>query len=146
MSDREQFELADWISGENPQVIQFAKDFMGVAFKRSEEHHGIVLGEVTWSILRPGDDRAPEPPKAIENPVMVYGVADVLYRKPRAVKVETGITNDLEPKDLIALRQATRRAHRAACPGEPPLTDAKCDEIINRIGPETIERDIRKLH
>ena len=133
MSDREQYEAADWISGDNEVTVSLAQTYVETAFRRAMEANGIVLGDIEWSLLSPEDDRVPDPPDDIENPHMVYGVANVLYRKPKVIKSEAGMVNDLEPKDLETLRGVTRRAYASVYPGQT-LTDEQCDGIINKQG------------
>lgn len=143
MSDREQYEAADWISGDSETVVSLAKVYMETAFRRAMEAEGVVLGDIVWQIKKPGDDRVPDPPDNIEDPHLLYGAADVLYRKPIVAKAEAGMINDLEPEDLERMRVATRRAHRSVYPGAADLSDTQCDSIINRQGPETVEKLIR---
>ena len=51
---------------------------------------------------------------------------------------------DLEPKDLERLRTILRRVHQSYNPGKPELSTEKCDEYINKNGPDAALAALRE--
>jgi hypothetical protein len=67
----------------------------------------------------------------------------VVLTERAAVVPATGFIYDLTAKDLARLREVTRLMHYQAYPDSPLLTDAECDEIIERIGPQVALKNLR---
>ncbi len=102
-------------------------------------------GEISYAILKPGDDRVPLVPRWLE---IINGVIPRLLLATTKTtsslhKEPIGIVGDLDKKDIGRLRAITRRAHRKAHPKTMPLTNQECDRIIDQIGMEVVMDQLR---
>lgn len=132
------FETAAWFDPTNPIARRETKKSLLIAMTRLQEHCSVVLGEFHWSVLSPGDDRVPEPPKVAPNGIkLMFVEAEVVALKPKLG--QQSFVMDLEFADLELLRKITRRGAKKA---GRKLTDKECDAIIDQLGPEMAERTL----
>ena len=99
------------------------------AFTEDERALGVIFGDLTFYEA--------EHPK--DGP-MIVGEATVVRMAPSS----TRIIHQLHPKELEALRAATRRAHQRANPGAERLTDQECDAVIDQQAPKTLEAMVKR--
>lgn len=124
-------EFAIWMDGRETEEMKldYAKQLSSVIA-------GIpaITGPLMMHEMRPGEDRMPEVPKGMMGPDvrLLVGESTVISLLE---ETEGNFVGDLEPKDLERLRAILRRVHRSWNPGSPELSTEKCDEYINRNGP-----------
>jgi hypothetical protein len=138
MKPGEVLEMAIWLQGNETQEM---KDRFRDDIAEALSTTNLVTGPVIMTELSPGDDRVPPVPDHIQGPdvKLLVGEATVLDYTPGEPDYEAGEGNfigDLEPKDLERLRAILRRVHQTWNPGKPELSTEKCDEYINRNGPD----------
>lgn len=148
------FEMAIWLSGEEMpgQVAHWKTVVCEQAARTAERQNNVLIGPMTFTEKRPGEDRVPPVPDHIHgiDVRLLVAEAKVISDRPLIVK-ETGFVADLRPEDLARLRQITRRAHAKRVPGDR-LSDRNCDQIIEALGPDAAvktlreNRDGRSLH
>lgn len=144
----EVIESAIWLSGEeNEQMIQAFKDRVRINIDEEAKKWNVVVGPMTWVIKKPGDDRVPPVPDAIQgiNVQLLVGEAMVLGPVKPVIMASSGFVYDLRREDLLLLRKITRKAHQRRQPGSG-LTDAQCDAVIEQLGPEAALRTLRNGH
>jgi hypothetical protein len=108
--------------------------------------NGVIMSGAVYTEKLPGDDRVPPVPNHIHGPgvrMLVCEATVVAILKADIIK-STGFVADLDKRDLERLRQITRAAHQKAQPMERLLTDAECDEVIERIGPQSALATVRE--
>jgi len=131
-------EVAVWLTGRETgaQIERWRRD-VAAELGRFELENGVLLGERVWTEKRPGEDRVPKVPAHISGPNVRLWVCEACVAAPARPVIEkaTGFVHDLDKRDLERLRALTREAHAAAWPTAPILTDAECDEVIERVGP-----------
>ena len=137
---------AIWLTGEEkPGMREAYEAQVKESIAALCDEKGFLHGPLRWAELKPGEDeRVPEVPDHVQgvNVRLLVGEADVLCRKPQ---VNTrSFVGDLDQKDLLRLRQITRRAHARYNPGKPALTDAECDDWIERLGPDVALDGLRR--
>lgn len=123
-------ECAIWITGEETTEMlrQWKAD---CAYMMSNGHEpALKLGPLSFEIKYPGQDRVPHVPDRIKGPDvrLLIATAEVLgFEDVR----KASFVGDLSEADLRKLRGITRRklGHKG------PLTDAQCDQLIDRLGP-----------
>ena len=108
---------------------------------------GLKCGPVSFTVLKPGDDRVPPVPKWLENvrgvlPRLLVGTATAEF--PSSTE-SPGLVQDLDKSDLEKLRAITRRKHQEFFPGSPPFRDYECDTMINAMGMEVVLQTLRQL-
>lgn len=137
-------EVAIWLDGkETPfHVDQWKRDCPNL-FRSPNPEYALMIGDLHYSIKRPGEDRVPQPPAHVSGPDVRLLVAEATVKevKPVAGLKRTSFLADLEPKDLNMLRRATRRAW--AHYNKERLSDAACDTYIEEHGPESAAAVIR---
>ena len=126
-------EAAIWLGGTETeaQLDKYSADVlesMSVAAKAN----GCALSLLRWRTKKPGDDRVPVQPDHITGPDVRLLVCEATL----VPIISSNFLADLDPKDLILLRDLTRRAYARARPAEPPLADKQCDTVINDLGPD----------
>lgn len=129
-------EAAAWFNG----AVAKKKAMVAIRIAFKEVEQDVILAPIKWNELPPGSDRTPEPPPDAERGVMLM-VGEAEVKAIRKVVV-TGFISQLDPKDLADLRQITRKAYLKQNPGTT-FTDHQCDEVIERIGPESV---LKTLH
>lgn len=141
------YEAALWFNGANPEDKALAKRGIKDALKIIAVNEGYELGPVRWLDLPPDHSiLAVEPPKEFKRGARcLVGEANGRPMNHIVTPV-SGFTHELEAKDLQALRERTRLAHRGYYPVAEVLTDAECDEVINELGPETALECLRTVH
>lgn len=123
-------ECAVWIDGTESQAMlrQWKAD---CAYLMSSGHEpNLKLGPLKFEIKRPGEDRVPVVPDRIKGPDvrLLIATAEVIgFETAKRVS----FIDELSEADLVKLRGITRRQHGH----RGPLTDAMCDQIIERVGP-----------
>lgn len=138
-------EVAIWLTGtETPDLFERFKNDCEQALIKDAANHKVAVGPITWSILRPGDERVPAVPDHIHGPDvrLLVGEAKVGYRPDYSIMPASGFTADLDKNDLARLRKLTRRAHARRHPGDR-LSDRHCDQIIEALGPTVAVRTLR---
>ncbi len=102
-------------------------------------------GEISYEILKPGDDRVPLVPRWLE--IITGAIPRLLLATTKTTsslhKGPTGIIGDLDKKDIARLRAITRRVHRKSYPKTTSLTNQECDRIIDQIGMEVVMAQLR---
>ena len=140
-------ESAIWLDGR--ETAEHRKAFeaeVNAALALSARRHGHVLGPVTWTEKKPGDDRVPPVPNHIQGPNVRLLVAEAMIVNTVSIMRELpGFAHDLESDDLALLRRITRRKYREQYPGQPELTDRQCDTLINDLGPEAALDTLKAL-
>lgn len=123
-------ECAIWLQGTetDDMLRQWKAD---CAYMMANGHDPVLkLGPLTFEIKRPGSDRVPPVPERITGPDvrLLIATAEVLgFETARPAS----FIGDLAESDLVKLRGITRRQHGH----RGPLSDAQCDQIIDRLGP-----------
>ena len=105
----------------------------------------LTCGEVSYTLLEPGNDRVPSVPRWLER--IKGAVPRLLVATAQTVALPEQkswrLVGDLDRKDLARLRAITRRQHAKALPNATPLTDLECDAIIDQLGSEVILEQLR---
>lgn len=140
-------EVAIWMDGRETMADRwrFKKDCKS-AIKNAADSNGHVVGPLTWTEKKPGDDRVPDVPDHVQGPDvrLLVAEAQIVGTKPIA-KVLPGFVHDLEPDDAALLRRITRRKYEEEYPGNSRLTDRQCDTLINDLGPEAALDTLKAL-
>jgi len=102
-------------------------------------------GEISYEVLKPGDDRVPFVPRWLEtiNGVIPRLLVATTKTMGNLHQGPTGIIGDLDKKDIARLRVITRRAHQKAHPKTTLLTDQECDRIVDQVGIEVVMDQLR---
>jgi hypothetical protein len=139
-------EVAVWLTGRETayQMEQWKRD-CEAEIGRFGMENGVIMTAGVYTEKRPGEDRVPPVPDHIAGPdvrllICEARVAELL--KPEIIK-STGFVHDLDERDLARLRRITRRAYAKTKPGQAALSDAECDAIIERVGPESALKTLR---
>lgn len=137
-------EIAIWLSGtETPEQIERWKTVDApAALQDAERQHNVEVGPVTWTTKAPGEDRVPPVPDHINGPDVRLLIGEAKVRGKPLITRESGFVHDLTKDDLAKLRRMTRRAHRSMHPGDR-LTDARCDAVIEALGPDVAVKTLR---
>ncbi len=135
-------ENAIWLNGEetDEQLRLWKEVELPKNFGNIEKKFGIILGEIWFEEKLPGDERVPEVPDHIHGIDVRLLVASCIvldYGKPP--EPITSFLEDLAFEDLELLRGITRRKHQKSNPGHKKLSDKRCDEVIEAVGPEAAE-------
>ncbi len=101
---------------------------------------GFDFGAISWQILEPGEDGAPEMPDAAPTLRLLVGRAKITKEPMRGSFIA-----DLDRTDLARLRKLTREKHREQCPWARPMRNSEVDEVIDEIGPASAEAVLRKI-
>lgn len=140
-------EVAIWMTGAEPDFqVQHWKTVVCASIAlQAEESDGVKFGPWKFVEKRPGEDRVPKVPGHISGPDvrLLVATAEVGPGKPK-VMAGTGFVEDLTKEDRDRLRKITRRVHAKSHKGMPALTDAQCDTVIERLGPEAVVATLRK--
>lgn len=132
----EVIETSIWMTGEEPSRLKdrFEKD-LRTALAEMADAEGVIIGPLLMEEKKPGEDRVPPVPKAIQGPDvrLLVGTATIMDYEPVS---EGNFVAELEPKDLERLRGIARRAFKRLNPDKPDLSTERCDEFINQNGPE----------
>lgn len=136
-------ETAIWMDGTETeeQKRRFAQDFQIYLARAAGDE--FILGPMTIVEKRPGDDRVPPVPDSIQGPDVRLLVCEATVIDS-ILESESLFVADLDPKDLHRLRTILRRVHQWYNPGKPELSDEKCDEYINRNGPNAALEALRE--
>lgn len=123
-------ECAIWIDGTETEAMlrQWRAD---VGYLMANGHEPkLVLGPIDFEIKWPGQDRVPQVPDRISGPDVRLLIATAEVVGFETAKRATFV-DDLSEADLRKLRGITRRklGHKG------PMTDAQCDQLIDRLGP-----------
>ena len=141
----DKLEMAIWLSGKETEQdrTRWEADVCKEA-ERIAQANDVLLGVAEFTVKRPGEDRVPQVPNHISGPDVQLLVMEIpiLGVRQRVVSRQTGFVHDLVKEDLEKLRRITRRAHARAMPGHR-LHDYECDQIIERLGPDTAAKTLR---
>jgi len=138
-------ETAIWMDGsETPDLKDRFERDMRTSLASMALNEGVIIGPLIMAEKRPGEERVPPVPDAIQglDVRLLVGEAKVVGYEPK--EPEGTFVADLEPKDLERLRTILRRVHQSYNPGKPELTTEKCDEYINRNGPDAALAALRE--
>lgn len=140
----ETLEASLWFNAEKEGEEQSAKDGIYSVFLVIEDHQGLEMGPVSFTVMEHGDPRVPPPPPEFGGtPKLMVGEAVIVKVRTFDIGVEVGFTQDLEEDDLAKLRKITQGAYLLSKPpGTKPLTDEQLDTIINEVGPETARKTL----
>lgn len=132
----EQAECAIWIDGTETEASlrQWKVDCAYMMARQQEPK--LVLGPVTFEIKRPGEDRVPQVPDHIAGPQVRLLVATAEVMGFETTKRESFL-DQLDRSDLNRLRAITRKGIGKR------LTDAQCDQLIERLGPTAALQAVR---
>ena len=138
-------ENAIWLSGKETtgDLSRYSHD-VEETIRVQAETDGMIIGPIKSIIKYPGGNRVPEVPDHIQGPdvrLLVYE-ADVLGLMPM-LRLNSFL-NEQDPIDLMRLRKITRDVHHQQHPDVRLLTDNECDDIIEKIGPESASRAVRE--
>ncbi len=140
-------EAAIWLTGKESkaQMAALREIVEENAFGEAEEIHNIVLGPRRMAKKRPGEARVPTVPDHIKGPDVRLLVieADVVALAPKFTESINNFVLDLDKQDLARLRKITREARAKQAPHSPPLSDAACDDIIQRLGPDVAAKTVK---
>ena len=138
-------ETAIWMTGEEPDALKdrFEND-LRTSLAAMADAEGIIIGPLVMTERKPGGDRMPPVPDNIQGPDvrLLVGEATVFDYVP--IFIEGSFVADLDLKDLERLRTILRRVHQSYNPGKPELTIEKCDEYINKNGPDAALAALRE--
>jgi hypothetical protein len=134
----ETMHAAAWFRGEDEKVR--ARLVVAQAFREQAEAQRVQFGPIRWSDVLPIDPRLSDPPGS--GYMALMGEADIVEVYPMVVSPRS-ILADLDHRDLMRLREVTRRAHRRARPNDTPLTDAQADALIDALAPQTAAKLVR---
>jgi len=137
-------ETAIWMDGTETeaQKDRFRREF-GVYIARAADVEKVIVGPVTMTEKKPGEERVPRVPDNVQGPDVRLLVAEAMV-VDLAPDLESTFAAELEPKDLERLIAILRRVHRAWNPGKPELSYEKCIDYINRNGPEAALEALRE--
>lgn len=137
-------ETAIWMTGAEPEGMseRFEVD-LRTALASMAEAEGVIIGPLVMTEKRPGEDRVPDVPDYIQgmDVRLLVGEATVIAEM---FESEGAFVADLEPRDLERLRTILQRVHQQYNPGKPELSVEKCDEYINRNGPDAALAALRE--
>ena len=139
-------EFAIWYdAGEHLDPINSCSESIKDALDAVCATKNVGHGEISYEILKPGDDRVPLVPRWLE--IITGAIPRLLLATTKTTSSlhhgPTGIIGDLDKKDIVRLRVITRRAHRMAHPKTTPLTNQECDRIIDQVGIEVVMDQLR---
>ena len=142
-------QLARWFCDEDgPLVVkEWKKTGCREHMDQSAELHGVHLGKIEFYELDPGDEQAGYPPedKSGTDWKLVVAEAKVVAHRPKENHVT--FIQDLDPKDLVTLRNITRTAYARYQPASLHyLSDEACDEIIEGLSCDVIEAMISEAY
>ena len=137
-------ESAIWLSGteSTEDRLRFESD-VSAAIGMLCDDAGFLHGPIVFIEKLPGADRVPVVPDYIQGPRvrLLVAEAELTARKPESTP-DSFVAN-LERTDAMKLRSLTRLAHAKHFP-DGRMTDAECDKIIDRYGPEAAIDTLRK--
>ncbi len=138
------FETAVWMTGDELEGLKdkFADDVRAYLAEMASAT-GLIMGPLILIEKKPGEDRVPSVPDYIHGSdvKLLVGEAQVIGE---TFVNEGAFVADLELKDLERLRMILRRVHQFYNPGKPELSQEKCDEYINRNGPDAALEALRE--
>lgn len=129
-------ECAIWIDGTETETMlrQWMTD---CGYMMAHAHDPVLkLGPIQFEIKRPGQDRVPQVPDHLSGPDVRLLVATAEVLGFETTKRESFI-DQLDKRDLIRLRSITRKG------SSKRLTDAQCDQLIERLGPNAAAQTVR---
>jgi len=124
-------ESSIWITGEEPPELRKKYEY-DVRNAIAILCKGFIHGPVSFVEKRPEEDRVPEVPDHISGQRVRLLVGECELKDKLIEKIEGSFAANLERKDLVKLRKLTREKSGVN------LTNERCDEIINQIGPEAV--------
>lgn len=139
-------ETAIWLTGaETEAELERWKQECSAELGGFSLEQEITLTAPAWIEKRPGEDRVPPVPDHISGPNVRLLICEARVAGPAkpAILAATGFVADLDARDLARLRDITRRAHANLYPVAALLTDAQCDDVIERLGPDTALKTLR---
>ena len=138
-------QLARWFcaeDGENEKQ-KWMRGGCAAHMDQSAEFYGVVLGDIEFRELSPGDEEAGYPPGDRSGTDWVLVVAEAPVTGKRPYVAEKTFIQDLDLKDLKALRDVTRTVYARYNPvSTMHLSDEACDEIIEGLSADVIEKMI----
>ena len=134
----EHIRQAYWYNADIPNDKEDAEDKVTTAIFEMAVGFGVTTKPIQWDHVAPDHADVPTPPDHLQGDIKcAIGSAEVVLR------LITGpqMTDQIERNDLELLREATRRAHRAAG-GVGHLSKEECDDRINAVAPDTAARHV----
>ncbi len=118
------------------------KSEAGIAesFETDKETNGLIFGPIKYEVLPRDHDKVPEPYLGVpDNAKFLVGAAKIV-----AFVQEGGdsITNDIDKKDLIKLRELTQKIWRKTNPKERILKTKELDKVINEWGEKVVHDEV----
>jgi hypothetical protein len=139
------FEAALWFDPSQDAAEALAKEAIRRALAAHAARANTVAGPPRWEVLAPGDRRLPDPPPHLPRGVKcLVGRCTVTARAPQPSARRFAL--ELDPRDLDRFRAITRREWAARQPNDPPLSDAECDDWIERYGPAAAANVVRRAY
>ncbi len=130
-------EFAEWIRGPGEAGEAIARmTEVAIAY---EELYGLVVLPFTVEVWGLDHERCPPPPPDGRAKAML-----VCWSVIKAKPISSPFTSDLDPMDLVRLREITRQVAMTIDPGSDPLTDIECDSIIDETAPRSAEKTLRQ--
>lgn len=135
----QKIERAWWFRNELERFVGEKKARTAVV--RDAAAEGATVGPVTVETLKAGSPRISDPPEQWRDaPCLVAWARVVAVSEPL---VRESFIAGPDRRDLDRLRQVTRAMHHKARPGDPPLSDAEVDAMIEGIGPKVGARMLK---
>jgi len=135
-------ENAIWLDGrETKEQRKAYEKAVEVAIEQECSQNGFMCGKVIFHVKHPYDERVPPVPEHITGtqPRLLVAESDVIGLAIE--EVQSSFISDIEPRDLLKLREITRRA--AVARGHF-LNDHEVDDIIETLGPEAAMDALRR--
>lgn len=134
-----------WIDGtETPELKARFETDLRADLARIADAEGVIIGPLVMCEKKPGEERVPKVPDDVHGPDVRFLVGEAKVFDYVPVLSEGCFVADLDLRDLERLRTILRRVHQSYNPGKPELTTEKCDEYINRNGPDAALAALRE--
>ena len=138
-------QLARWFCAEDGEKAKrdWYRNDCKEQLNASAELHGVRLGDPQFFELEPGEGQAGYPPDDRSGTDWKLVVAEAEVVDHAIVQYRKTFVDDLDPSDLKNLRNITRLAYSKYNPMSTVyLTDEACDEIIEGLSIDVIEKMI----
>lgn len=135
-------ETAMWLDGRETkdQREAFEREVRDAITNECREN-GFIPGPIVFHVKHPYDDRVPPVPEHIDGPEVRLLVAEATAESFCIETVQSSFISDIEPRDLLRLREITKRS--LAKTGQY-INDYEADDIIEALGPIAAEDALRR--